>query len=164
MRVRKSHLTEMMSSPLPLISEQKRLCYRPTIENTVYTYRCLNHYIFNNELKIPKITLQPRMRDIWGMCRGNYERDKKTKSYCTIQLMDKFYCEQWFLLVLAHEMCHQYQWDIIGDQRREKGINPIMSHGPSFFYFRDELNEFGIPLKTGISIRKWFLTQDFIKC
>ena len=59
---------------------------------------------------------------------------------------------------------HQYQWDVIGDIRRKEGINPIMSHGPSFFYFKNELEEIGIPLKTGISIRKWFTTQDLQKC
>ena len=164
MRVKKSYLLEAMDCELPSKTDQKRLIYRPSIEETFYAYRCLNHYVFYNSLNIPVVTLNPRMRDMWGQCIGDFNKNPKTKSYCTIRLMDKFYCKQWFIIVLAHEMCHQYQWDVIGDIRRKEGINPIMSHGPSFFYFKNELEEIGIPLKTGISIRKWFTTQDLQKC
>jgi hypothetical protein len=38
-----------------------------------------------------------------------------------------------------------------------------MSHGPSFFTFRDELSAVNIPLKTAHSQRKWFKYQDLFK-
>lgn len=77
--------------------------------------------------------------------------------------MDKWYCKQWLVNTLAHEMCHQYQWDIIGNQRLIEGKQPIMSHGPSFFVFREQLKEHGINLKTAHSKRKWFKYQNLFK-
>jgi hypothetical protein len=78
--------------------------------------------------------------------------------------MDKWYSRQWLITVLAHEMCHQYQWDVQGLERLKKGKEPIMSHGPSFFVFRDKLKEHGIALKSAHSKRRWFLHQNMFKC
>jgi hypothetical protein len=39
-----------------------------------------------------------------------------------------------------------------------------MSHGPTFFRFRDKLEKYGISLKTAHSQRKWFKHQDLFKC
>lgn len=78
--------------------------------------------------------------------------------------MDKWYCRQWLIIVLAHEMCHQYQWDVVGEKRIKQGKNPIMSHGPSFFIYRDKLAKHGIPLKRWQRMRKWFRTQNVFKC
>jgi len=39
-----------------------------------------------------------------------------------------------------------------------------MSHGPSFFNFRDLLLEHDIPLKTAHSQRRWYIHQDLFKC
>jgi hypothetical protein len=78
--------------------------------------------------------------------------------------MDKWYCKQWLITVLAHEMCHQYQWDIQGMERLKRGKQPLMSHGPSFFVFRDKLKKHGISLKGAHSKRKWFWYQNLFKC
>ena len=77
--------------------------------------------------------------------------------------MDKWYCKQWLVTTLAHEMCHQYQWEIIGAERISMGKDPIMSHGPSFFLFRERLKEHGISLKTSHSKRKWFKYQNLFR-
>ena len=48
---------------------------------------------------------------------------------------------------LAHEMAHQYQWDIDGVKRIKRGWEPLMSHGPSFFKHRKSINKYGLVLK-----------------
>ena len=97
------------------------------------------------------------------MCSGAVRKYYSTGSYCEIEMMDKWFCPQWMVTTLAHEMCHQYQWDIVGPERDEQGYKPIMSHGPTFFQFRDDLNNHYIPLKTAHSQRRWFKHQDLYK-
>ena len=67
------------------------------------------------------------------------------------------------VIVLAHEMSHQYQWLVRGAVRRSKNREPIMSHGPSFFEFKKKMAEYGIPLKDCYCDIKWFKTQDIMK-
>jgi hypothetical protein len=78
--------------------------------------------------------------------------------------MDKWFCAQWAVTVIAHEMVHQHQWDIEGPKRWRKGKDFLMSHGPTFFRFRDKLEKYGISLKTAHSQRKWFKHQDLFRC
>jgi len=78
--------------------------------------------------------------------------------------MDKWFCKQWLITVLAHEMCHQYQWDVLGYKRVKAGQKPIMSHGPSFFIFREKLAMHGIPLRRAMGVRSWFRYQNLFKC
>ena len=77
--------------------------------------------------------------------------------------MDKWFCKQWMISTLAHEMCHQWQWDIISSARRKLGKEPIMSHGPTFYMFRERLADHGISLKRYHRRGKWFKTQDLFK-
>ena len=77
--------------------------------------------------------------------------------------MDKWFSPQWLVTILAHEMSHQYQWDILGKQRLAEGKEKIMSHGPSFFVFKDNLAKYDIPLKTSHSQGKWFKYQSMSK-
>jgi len=152
-----------MESPLPSIGQQKRLSYRTNINEVTRLYKMLNWYIFDNALSMPTLEVVPRCRKYWGMCYGSYDAPIRNRSSCKIRLMDKWYCKLWLVAVLAHEMCHQYQWDIQGLERRKVGKDPIMSHGPSFFVFRDRLKKHGISLKGAHSRRKWFLYQNLFK-
>lgn len=156
-------LEELMDFPLPSITYQKRLMYRPSKNDVYHTYELLNYYIFNNDLKIPKIHLAPRCRKYWGMCLGEVDKHN-TGSYCEIRLMDKWFCPQWMITTLAHEMVHQHQWDIEGPKRYRRGKDHLMSHGPTFFKFRQTMNDFNIPLKTAHSMRRWFKHQNIFKC
>jgi hypothetical protein len=61
------------------------------------------------------------------------------------------------ITVLAHEMVHQYQWDIYSVKRERQGLTNIMSHGPSFFEWKDRLAEFAIDLRTAYN------TEDLLK-
>lgn len=163
MRITNLSLSELMELPLPAIYLQKRLCFRPSPRFLHHTFELINHTIFNNELKKPKLELHSNCRKYWGVCMGNLTTIR-SGSYCHIVLMDKFFCAQWFITTLAHEMVHQYQWDILGPMREEDGKNWLMSHGPSFFNFRNTLHENNISLKTAHSQRRWFKHQDLFKC
>lgn len=155
-------LSELMDLPLPSIHEQKRLPFRPSTRFIHHTYELLNYEVFGDYLYKPKLDIVPRCRQYWGMCLGMTYRDY-TGSHCQIRIMDKWFCAQWFITTLAHEMVHQFQWDIIGPEREKDGKNWLMSHGPSFFDFRDVLEEHDISLKTAHSQRRWFEHQDLFK-
>jgi hypothetical protein len=161
---RNQTLKELMAAELPAINRQKKLCYRTNYDEAVAIYRMLNKEIFNNQLEMPIIEVMPRCRKYWGMCFGYYERVQGRRSYCKIRLMDKWYCRQWLITTLAHEMCHQYQWDIIGTKREAEGKFRLMSHGSSFFVFKEKLAKHGISLKRAHGRRRWFKHQDFWKC
>jgi hypothetical protein len=156
-------LSEIMSEELPTLGKQKRLGYRTNHNEVIYIYKLLNKTIFNNKLEMPIIEVMPRCRKYWGICFGAHERLHGRRSYCKIRLMDKWYCKQWLITTLAHEMCHQYQWDIIGDKRLKEGKDRLMSHGPSFYLFKEKLAKNNISLKRYHRLRKWFKTQDFFK-
>ena len=156
-------LKELMAMPLPPIREQKRLMFRPSQWQVSHVYKLVNDSVFYNALRKPELILKPRCRKYWGMCYGSHEK-LRNGSYCKIELMDKWISPQWMIATLAHEMVHQYQWDIAGPEREEEGLNPIMSHGPSFFQFRDLLEEHDIPLKTAHSQRRWYKHQSLFKC
>ena len=157
-------LVELMETPLPGIGYQRRLSYRPSNSEVIGLYHLINATIFNDELTLPHIEIKARCRAYWGMCYGEADKVRHRKTHCRIRLMDKFYCVQWLVTILAHEMCHQYTWDIYSKARLEEGKPRIMTHGPSFFIFKNKLAEHGIPLNRHThSDIQWFTTQSFYK-
>ena len=66
--------------------------------------------------------------------------------------------------VLAHEMVHQYQWDVYRwDYFREyhRAMNTDSEgHGPSFFMWRERFEYYGLSLRRGHSQRRWFRYQE----
>lgn len=163
MKLTNYSLTEIMELPLPPLHLQRRLLYKPTKSEVRHVYETINNLVFDNELRMPKIILAERCRKYWGMCIADTKL-QYTGSYCHIKLMDKWFCPQWMVTTLAHEMCHQYQWDIEGPKRAKEGKEYIMSHGPSFFLFRDRLAKHNISLKTSHGQKRWFKHQDLFKC
>jgi hypothetical protein len=163
--MKRSKIKEIMELPLPTITEQRKKSYRPTLRKIRSTYRLINEEIFQNKLTIPEIQLIQRSR-YWGLCMGKGRGGSPfpTGSYCVIKLNNKFYSQHWMIATLAHEMVHQYQWDIYSEQRKKKGKPPIMSHGPSFHAWKKKLAKFGITLKTTFSKEKWFTYQKLDKC
>jgi hypothetical protein len=156
---RPNPLRVIMSFDLPSKTLQRRLPYRPDIDEVLYTYEKLNRYVFDRALKQPEITINS-IQKAWGVCYGLEKIDINTGSNCKIRLMDKWFCIQWMVTTLAHEMCHQFQWDIYGPEREEIGKRWLMSHGPSFLEHRTRLAEYNIPLKVSHSKRLWFKYQD----
>lgn len=157
-------LKELMSQELPNLTFQRKMMYKPTMREVKAIYRLINKEIFNNKLFMPKIYLKSRLRETWGMCYGGDTPFRKSKSRCTITLADRWYCKQWLIMAIAHEMCHQYQWDILSKKRMKQGLPPVMSHGPSFYIFRDKLKKRSIPLKIHNNHLKWFKNQHLFRC
>lgn len=161
-----TRLQRLMSQKLPNISAQKRLLYRTDVGEVKYLFKILNQEIFNNELPTPEFEIMARCREYWGLCKAKHfvPNVYSSRSGCVIRLQDKWFCKQWLIATLAHEMCHQYQWDIVSKKRMKQGQRPIMSHGPTFFIFRDKLAKHGIALKRAGSMKRWFIHQNLFKC
>lgn len=161
-----SQLYKLMTEDLPPRTYQKRLKYRTSHREVMALFKIINREIFNNKLPTPHIEIMPRCRQYWGICIANglYPDYEYNKSNCTIRLMDKWFCKQWLITTLAHEMCHQYQWDIESHKRIREGREPIMSHGPSFFIFKEKLAKHGISLKRSHGMKRWFKHQSMWKC
>ncbi len=156
-------LTEIMQSPLPSIRYQKRLLYRPNLDEVMAYYSLLNKHVFSNQMAVPEIELLPRLRNHWGVCFSRYDKVPCRETYCKIRLINKWFCKQWLVMILAHELCHQYQWDIDRFVRHDEGKEPLMSHGPSFFKFKPLLAQHGIPLYRTYSINRWFKHQNVFR-
>lgn len=142
-----------MATPLPSITQQRKKSYRPSKKEVIKLYDLINKYVFKNKLTRPPITLGI-CRKYWGMCQG-FEHYTRRGTMCRIHLSDKWYCVQWLITTLAHEMAHQYEWDILG-----RGL----THRRNFFIWRDALAKVHIDLKTYHKMRRWFKYQDFKKC
>jgi len=155
-------LRVLMNTPLPPISQQRRKVFRPSIREVHKTYDLINKYVFNNKLKRPKITLS-QCRDYWGLCTGLWYPTRSGRCV-EIKLSDKWYCAQWMVAVLAHEMVHQYQWEILGRNMEGKLKWNVMNHGPSFYEWRDTMAEYQIPLNLFVMTScQWFKMQSFDK-
>jgi len=163
---RPNPLRKIMSQELPSITYQRRKSFRPTDEDIVYSYNIINKYIFDGVLTRPAIT-KGTIRRAWGYCHWLNE-EQETGSWCTIRLMDKWFCPQWFLNTLAHEMVHQYQWDIDRWHHIELHGRDIYqnsgAHGPSFYAWRERFEHYDLKLKISFGQKRWFKHQDFTKC
>jgi hypothetical protein len=138
-------LRQLMATPLPGRNQQLRSSYRPNIRQVIKIYNLLNQVIFKNKLTRPKIVLA-QQRKKWGECEV-FDYKLRSGSSCIIKINNKWSCIQWLITILAHEMAHQYQWDIIGPTRLAEGKDPLIGHGPSFFQHRARLYKYKIPLR-----------------
>jgi len=146
-----------MQTPLPSKRLQRKEKFRPTKDQIHETYDLLNAHIFEGKLIQPSINRRSMAE--FGMCIGWSE----PRHFSKILLNRQFFCVQWFVTILAHEMSHQYQWDIQGAVRLLKNKGPLLSHGPSFYRYAKPMARCGIPLKPEYSPTKWFRTQDMMK-
>lgn len=154
----------LMDKELPDLRYQRAKKYRPKLKEIQAIYRCINREVFYGKLKMPKFHIKRIHGDWWGACEAKSGRRYKTKSNCIIWLADRWYCQQWLVSTLVHEMVHQYQWDIYSRIRIKRGEPPIMSHGPSFYIWRKKLQKFGITLKATGDHNAWLRTQDMKYC
>ena len=151
-----------MQHPLPSITKQRRLTFRPELKDVILTYDLLNQTLFDNELSRPDIRLRAP-HGAWGICRGEWRNDE-TPYVKSIDISDKYFTKSWFVTILSHEMVHQWQWEVDGPRRLAAGKDPLMNHGPNFFQHRERFAEHGISLKMWHRSKKWFKYQDFFKC
>lgn len=160
---RPNPIRAIMESSLPSITYQRRKLFRPGYADIKYVYNILNRYCFDNQLRMPHIE-QRQLKGVWGFCQWELE-EQNNGSHCFINLVDKWFCPQWFVQTLAHEMAHQYQWDV----HRWEHYNGKMdkrggAHGPDFFMWRERFAHYGLDLKTAHGQKRWFKHQDFRKC
>jgi hypothetical protein len=156
-----TQLMRLLETPLPSISRQRRKPYRPDEQEINRIYSLINRAVFDGQMTRPRI-VTGREVDALGWCIG-LKPPGSRRSGCLIRLTDKWFSVHWLIFVLAHEMCHQYQWDILGPERLTEGLRPLISHGPSFFQHRDRLAEIGVPLLKKVCMYRWFQYQDLRK-
>lgn len=152
-------LTELLNRPLPSKRYQRKRLYRPTKFEIREAYDILNEFLFDNQLKRPSILV--RSLPYWGLCLG-YDDDEPPYRV-KIRLCSDLFCHRWMVLILAHEMAHQHQWEVHGPKRKVQKREPLLSHGPSFFELRPKFLEHGIPLKIIYNAKKWLKYQDLMK-
>ena len=165
-------ITQYMSASLPCKSEQKRMPFRPHLDEVDALYRAINRHIFDNTLTQPDI-LVGQMKSYWGRCNWMDAKQRhggpyKNGTWCQIEIADKWFCPQWFCNVLAHEMVHQWQWDIYRWEHLEKFGREMHlnsgGHGPSFHRWKDTFANWGLHLKIAHGQRRWFRNQNIFKC
>jgi predicted ATPase len=156
-------LSQLMKEPEPKVSYQRRLSYRPKKQEVIKLYAILNEEIFDNQLPKAKLEIKSHCRGYWGMCIANEFSSRAKTSRCVIRVSDRWYSKHWLITILAHEMVHQYQWDIYSKERVKEGKFPLMSHGPSFFKFKNKLKEHGIELRRIPRRPKWLQPKKQIE-
>ena len=163
---RPNPIRAIMEAPLPSITYQRRKLFRPGPEDVLYAYKIINRHVFDNQLDRPQLVVK-QIKGAWGHCVWHNDY-KDTWAHSVITLSDKWFCQQWFMNVLAHEMVHQYQWDIYRweyqDTTGRKFPEKSAGHGPSFFMWKDQFEHYGLTLKTAFRQKRWFKYQDFSKC
>lgn len=163
---RPNPIRELMAADLPSITYQRRKQFRPQYADVIYAYNIINRHVFENLLRLPKIEIG-QLRHTWGECHWLHAREFSS-SQCEIYLTDKWFCQQWFINVLAHEMIHQWQWDHYRWEHQEIHGRDLHlnsgGHGPSFFAWRDRFADYGLTLKVAFGQKRWFKHQDFTKC
>lgn len=163
---RPNPIRAIMEQPLPGITYQRRKSFRPSDYDISHAYNIINRYVFDNQLYKPEITKR-RLKKCWGLCQWHDEQ-QRFGTWCSIELSDKWFCQQWFMNTLAHEMVHQHQWDVYRydhlDYHGKEMYVKSGGHGPSFYLWRDRFEEYGLKLKVSFGQRRWFKHQDFTKC
>jgi hypothetical protein len=162
---RPNPIRAIMASPLPSKTYQRRKLFRPEKYEIEYAYGIINKYVFNSQLKRPEILVKQLPKQ-WGNCLWD-DHKQSSKSHCVITLVPNWFCVHWFMNTLAHEMVHQYQWDIHRFDLEQQGRGLYLgsgAHGPSFFEWRDHFDYYGLNLKTWFGQKRWFKHQDFTKC
>ena len=107
-------------------------------------HKNLNKHLFNNRLRTPRFRLITDPK-IWGCCNTVYANEEKTKFFVShIELQKRFPTGRLLVDVLAHEMVHQFEDEIIANQ-----LGCIMpdAHGPSFFEWSPKFAKIGLALK-----------------
>jgi hypothetical protein len=113
-------------------------------EHARIVWEALNHAVFNGVLEFPeKIIIQDRKKwDFWGECEG-WQRGHRYGPHYTkaIRLQKTYLDPKRFIDVMAHEMVHQYEWERQG----------VMTHGKTFWAWKEKLAEKGIPLTSSFA-------------
>ena len=131
-------------------------------------FHILNEQIFGNLLEpVDKIFISNHKNygDVYALY---YYDDKFRGKPAKISLCKRFDDEKMFVEILAHEMIHQWQWDVYRFDHLDYFGRPMFensgAHGPSFFAWKNRFADYGLHLKTWYGQKRWFKHQDFTRC
>ena len=117
--------------------------FRPTVKDVEEWFDILNEQLFGNKLDpFGKISIK-RHKRFHALFHYWPKRENRPTE---LTVYRKFRNKKLFVEILAHEMIHQYQWEVEGPRRMTRGLRYRFGHGKSFFRWRAKFNKFGIPL------------------
>jgi len=134
----KETLARIIAKPIPNRTEYWKNQYRPTQQKVAYTYNMLNKILFKGRLVRPNIELY-RQQQCWGW--ANLLDNHRVH----MGLSNRYPCEQFFVGVLAHEMIHQWQWEVDAVKRIKQGLRTQTCHGENFQIWKDKFDSLEIP-------------------
>ena len=146
-------ITNLMSTPLPSKTKQRKLCFVPDKQLSRYVYTALNYAVFEGKLNQTTPISHRSMYSNWGNFSGYIVKEHRLSK---IRILPKYFCVQWFVTILAHEMIHAYQWEILRSDVK------LVDHGESFLALRPAFRQFGIPVTEHHNVVEWFKTQDIL--
>lgn len=131
-------MKERIDSPIYKRLQQKshkNKEYRPTKHAITRWFNVINREIFDNGLAPFDVIEIKRLQTNWAMTISFYDHDGDV-SGCDLQFRYKFPNFRVFLITLAHEMVHKFQWEELG----------IVNHGPTFYAWRPTFAKHGLSL------------------
>lgn len=152
----KQELITLLNTPLPSKRVQRRANFRPSKEQKDVVFKVLNSALFDGKLSKPVILM--RTMRYWGLCTVYDD----PKLWSKIKISNQCFCLQWFTLILAHEMVHQYQWEIDGPEIAKNKGEVFIDHNETFFKFKDRFADHGLLLAEEYSREKWLKHQDLL--
>jgi hypothetical protein len=111
----------------------------------LYWWRHLNEAVFDGALTPPARFEFKNYRDMAGFCKPWYANRKQRR--VIIGISSEIWSRKKFLEVLAHEMVHQWEWEILADW------NTKTMHGKNFFAWKNKMKyRAGLPLTISVDI------------
>lgn len=120
-------------------ASEKQEPFSPTSLQLSRAYSIINHCIFDDKLKRPKLQIK-YLPDAYGICYGYLDDGKPPQSEPTcirIVMHTKFKSRRHFIEILAHEMVHQYQCEHLNK----------LDHGKTFWAWKDKFTAHNIKLR-----------------
>lgn len=112
----------------------------------LYWWHQLNETIFDGVLTPPVRFEIKNFRDCGGWCIP-YLKNRTGPRRVRIGLLRDYWDRKTFLIVLAHEMVHQWEWEIQADW------NPNVEHGTDFFSWQNKVKyRIGLPLDRHVDL------------
>jgi len=119
--------------------------FEVTQEFALYWWHRLNEAVFDGKLTPPARFEFRAFRDAAGWCMPFNVRCKQRR--VRIGISTEIWERRTFLIVLAHEMVHQWEWEILADW------NSKVDHGKNFYSWTWKLkNRAGLPLSKHVDI------------
>ena len=109
---------------------------------TMFWWRKINYSLFDSKLKPPKkLVFKWFYLDTYGWCVPFGKAKKDGKRRVSLGMSTELNFLDRFLVILVHEMVHQWEWEINNDW------NDTVKHGRAFYSWRDKIKElYDIPL------------------